>query len=224
MEMSPTSKNALKIGAGLIVIALLLVCGPLMDRFGGSGVAPPIAAPMVTAPPVVEPDVLEAVVAGALVGNSAEELDPQLLAGVTGEQGAEKLPPVVPAVVPAVVPIESKGADVSKSPPSVSAAGPPVVLAATEPLGTPDTNAAPDAFDTLLANNAGLDSRAEDRFPIPVASGGPQSNPFGQLDPGLPRPCDAQGTGCRDLHISGSGFIGAVVRPGIAGDPRGGTP
>ncbi|HEB90091.1 MAG TPA: hypothetical protein ENI85_11010 [Deltaproteobacteria bacterium] len=63
--MSPTSRNTLLIGGALIAIALLLVCGPLSDRFGrrgGDDQEPPAVA---AGPP---PDAVGAAGAAALGG------------------------------------------------------------------------------------------------------------------------------------------------------------
>lgn len=78
MEMSPTSRNTLMIGGALILIALLLVCDPLLDRLGRGGKSVEEAPSVAAGPPLdaLEPaDVLEAVAAGALVGTTVAQTD-----------------------------------------------------------------------------------------------------------------------------------------------------
>ena len=59
MAMSPTSKNALKIGGALILIALFLVCGPLRDRLGSGGKNVEEPPSVATGPPL-EPELMAA--------------------------------------------------------------------------------------------------------------------------------------------------------------------
>ena len=65
--MTPTSRNSLMIGGALIVIALLLTCGPLSGLFGPDAAkveAPPVAA----GPPEGEGESLDAAAAAAGAG------------------------------------------------------------------------------------------------------------------------------------------------------------
>ncbi len=93
MEMSPTSRNTLMIGGALILIALLLVCDPLLDRLGLGGKSVEEAPSVAAGPPpdTLEPaDVLEAVAAGALVGTTVAPTDAATLdaVGAVGAVGA----------------------------------------------------------------------------------------------------------------------------------------
>jgi hypothetical protein len=107
MEMSPTSKNALKIGGALILIALFLVCGPLKDRLGSGGKGVEEAPSVASGPPLepVELDTtgaVEAVAVGALVGSSAPELETAApLPIVTNEDDSPAIPIVVAATTAA---------------------------------------------------------------------------------------------------------------------------
>ena len=92
MEMSPTSRNTLMIGGALILIALLLVCDPLLDRLGLGGKSVEEAPSVAAGPPLdtLEPaDVLEAVAAGALVGTTVAPTDAATLGavGAVGDVG-----------------------------------------------------------------------------------------------------------------------------------------
>jgi hypothetical protein len=66
--MSPTSRNTLRIGGALILIALLLVCGPLSDRFGSAGAAKQEAPSVAAGPPPDAAGPLAAAATGALAG------------------------------------------------------------------------------------------------------------------------------------------------------------
>ncbi len=77
--MSPTSRNTLMIGGALIAIALLLVCGPLSDRFGSRGSdrqEPPAVA---AGPPPDAAGVVGAAAVGALAGATVGEVDVEAL-------------------------------------------------------------------------------------------------------------------------------------------------
>lgn len=76
--MSPTSRNTLMIGGALILVALLLVCGPLSDRLGRGG--KPVGEPpsVAAGPPLDEVDTavaLESVAAADLAAASIAETD-----------------------------------------------------------------------------------------------------------------------------------------------------
>ena len=68
--MSPTTRNTLMIGGGLIVAALLFTCGPLKNMFGGAETSPQVAAgPPADLPAETgTPDAMAGAVAGAAVG------------------------------------------------------------------------------------------------------------------------------------------------------------
>ncbi|MEZ4355362.1 MAG: hypothetical protein R3F16_17100 [Myxococcota bacterium] len=66
--MNPRTRNTLMIGGALIVVALLLVCGPLAGRFGGRQSEPPSVA---AGPPVDAAGAAAVAAAGALAGAEA---------------------------------------------------------------------------------------------------------------------------------------------------------
>jgi len=113
--MDPTSRNrVLMIGGALILIALLLVCGPLEGRFGGEreGTSEPPA--VAAGPPEHALDAVDAAAAGALAGAAlgenagaltdagvAEATDRPVVAGA--EAGAGGASAGSPGPAPAVV-------------------------------------------------------------------------------------------------------------------------
>ena len=78
--MTPTSRNSLMIGGGLIVIALLLTCGPMRGLFGGAPPAtvtepPSVAAgPPEEAPAPADADAADAMVSATAAGDGAARL------------------------------------------------------------------------------------------------------------------------------------------------------
>jgi hypothetical protein len=233
MEMSPTSKNALKIGGALILIALFLVCGPLRGRLGSGGKNVEEAPSVATGPPL-EPvevdttDALEAVAAGALIGTSAPESE--LVAPLEGVKMEDELP-VLPIVAAAATGAAAGAAVVADSGtgsggpvlPPVSAGVPPTNVAAVDPAV-----AAASAFDDSMASRDGSGNAgpAADRFPPPVAAEGDSllalsTEPFGMDSGSLLQPCDSPGTGCQNLRGGGGGGGGGSVTPFGSGSPRG---
>ncbi len=234
--MDPTSRNrVLMIGGALIVIALLLVCGPLQDRIGSdrSGTPlPPVAAgppepaaervPVQPAPnaapeaapvPAVEPAVEEsvegpAVVAMPVVSDSAAGGDVALeTAAAAGAAAAGASAAVETAASAPSVPAEL---------PSVSAAPPPSPTAAAvfdDALGATSLGSVRDEV------GVGPAGAAAERFAPPVASGGPvplgiqAAQQFG-IDSSLRRPCDTPGSGCQNL-VSAGGTGNPPIRPGV---------
>lgn len=218
--MDPASRNrVLMIGGALIVIALLLVCGPLEGRFGGGqpGIDAVETTPDVAAaPPVLEAPAIDPTIdseADARLGAAIGEAD---LANPIDALPVEALPivPVPETVAPDPVPVRPpvKVAKTSPpkvaraEPPPVSAAGPEVAVPLVAVLPTADDGAAraADDFDSSLANmtNA-LDrdgGRVVDRFAPPVDSGprvalAPQGfNAFAL------RPCDNPGAACQNVR------------------------
>lgn len=224
--MSPTQKNTLKIGGALIVIALLLVCGPLSDRWGGGSKveeAPPVAA----GPPVDETEPidldleLDSIMAGALVGNSVDDIEPVAEPDISGN---DELPIAMaaPVVVAAATTGGSGGS--TPQPPPVSAGVPDTPVAASAPPPIPPVDPA-QLFDDSTGRGEGA-GPAKDVFPPPVAQGplGVSIEPFDVANSEL-RPCASAGSGCQSLVGSGVGPIpGGAIRPFGAGNPRGGTP
>jgi len=235
MELSPTSRNSMKIGAALILIALLLVCGPISDRMGGresAGKAPSVAA----GPPVVPVDpsgAVEAVAAGALVGASVAETD----AAASGDGKADDDLPVVVAAATAgaaagaAVAADSGTGGGSVLPPV--SAGVPVPATDVASGGLSEaadaSAAAAEAFDKLLdsemASRGGL-GPAAGRFPPPVAANGDSGQAFASSveafrvgDGELLRPCDSPGSGCQNL--SSASAVGGAITPFGSGSPRG---
>lgn len=224
MTMSPTSRNALKIGGALILIALLLVCGPLSDRFGsgGKGVkeAPPVAA---GPPPAVDStDAITAAATGALVGASVA--GPEAAAGGIEEPIVSQTPIVPIAAVAAASVAGATSAAVAggnghahATPPPVSAAGP--VAAVVEPDVA-------RVFDDALAsaNPLGIGGALVDRFAPPVSAGpalaqNPAGQPFGLTGGDVLLPCDTPGSGCR--NVSPAAIGGGGVNLFGSGNPRG---
>ncbi len=66
--MSPTTRNTLMIGGALILIALLLVWGPLEGRFGTGGSKVDETPPVAAGPPADSAGALGAAAVGALAG------------------------------------------------------------------------------------------------------------------------------------------------------------
>ena len=66
--MSPTSRNTLMIGGALILIALLLVCGPLSGRFGSGGSNVEEAPSVAAGPPSDGAGSLGVAATGAMAG------------------------------------------------------------------------------------------------------------------------------------------------------------
>ena len=231
MEMSPTSKNALKIGGALILIALFLVCGPLSGRFGSGGKNVEEAPSVAMGPPLepVEIDTtgaVEAVAAGALFGTP--DPAPEVVAPLEDVKAEDDLPalPIVVAAATgaaagaAVVADSAAGSGGSVLPP-VSAGVPPTNVSAVAPAA-----AAASAFDDSMASRdaSGNAGPAAARFAPPVAAAGDSllalaTEPFGMESGSLLQPCDSPGSGCQNLNGGGGGGGGSVT-PFGSGSPR----
>jgi len=114
MEMSPTSRNTLMIGGALILIALLLVCDPLLDRLGRGGKSVEEAPSVAAGPPLdaLEPaDVVEAVAAGALVGTTVAKTDAATLDDVGAGGDASDVKAADDSAVVADAGLEDPGDD-----------------------------------------------------------------------------------------------------------------
>jgi hypothetical protein len=225
--MNPTSKNTLKIGGALILIALLLVCGPLSDRFGSGGKKVEEAPPVAAGPPVDESHALDAVVAGALVGSSVDDIEGAAVEDISDDDDLSVL--VAAAAVAAAAAGAATGGSGSggggQALPPVSAGVPDVEAALPIPVVIPpvaDVDAA-DAFDASERSGDGMGGTPNQRFAPPVAAtGGGPVQPFALADSTTLRPCDSAGSGCGSASPA---FIGGGgVTPFGAGNPRGGTP
>ena len=158
MEMSPTSRNTLMIGGALILIALMLVCGPLSDRLGlgGKGVeeAPSVAA----GPPVEEAEdelavVAEVAGAAAGAGVAASAFDDTM----ASSDGLSAAGPVVDRFAP----------------PVAAADGSPLALAAAaQPFGIDSGNLL-QPCDSPGSGCQNLNDRPSRSFP-PAESGPPR--------------------------------------------------
>jgi hypothetical protein len=248
MEMSPTSRNTLMIGGALILIALLLVCGPLSDRFGSGGKGVEVAPTVAAGPPADESGAVEAASIGALIGASVAELDRAALddaeqdedvmglAGAAAEAGNGAEKPLVAAAVAgaaagAGVAIDSgsggggdgagggAGGDAGgEELPAVSAGVP---AAAAGALAADDAANAAGAFDNSLAA-VSASGPATPRFPLPVAAEGDGSpQPFGIESATMLRVCDSSGSGCNSLNTISISIGGGGITPFKPGNPRG---
>lgn len=220
--MSPTSRNVLMIGGALILIALLLICGPLSDRLGDSGQGVHEAPPVAAGPPpdaIRTTDLVEAVAAGALVGRSMQE--PEVAAA-----SEDAAPVEAPVAVPVPVVSETPGSEGGGRPlPLVSAAAPMPIVASEEISGVAPAEQAAGAFDdqlaSLLTSNDELagPGPAVDRFPPPVAAAGAPlaldsaAQSFGFASGKLLQPCDSPGSGCRTVISGQNGGGGGVFLP-----------
>jgi hypothetical protein len=246
MEMSPTSRNTLKIGAALILIALLLVCGPIGDRMGLRGGSVE-EAPSVAAGPQVDPidtsDAVEAAAAGGLVGASFEEVDETDVAAL-GDVKTEDASSVVAAGVAAGAAGAAAGAGAAGDS-GKGGAGPLPPASARVPAtdvasgGISEADAAVaamaaaaqtfnDSLDSAIASHAGAGPAAA-RFAPPVAADGLGQSfastieVFDSESGDFLRPCDSPGSGCQNLNAGGGGpiVIGGAITPFGPGSPRG---
>jgi hypothetical protein len=247
MEMSPTSRNTLMIGGALILISLLLVCGPLTDRFGSGGSGVDTAPTVSAGPPADDSGAVEAASAGALIGASIAEIDVAALddtkpggelmglgeVGADAENGAEAAlaAAAVTGVAAGAIAASESGSGggrdeklpaVSAGVPAVAVAAPVVAgLGALAADGGENTVEAPRAFDNSLASLSPL-GPAKNLFAPPVAAesgGSPQ--PFGIDNASMPRVCDSAGSGCNSLNPVSIGGVGGGVTPFKPGNPRG---
>jgi hypothetical protein len=217
--MDPASRNrVLTVGGALIVVALLLVCGPLEGRLGKKGpveTAPSVASapPEVAMPAVEEPEI----VALPVLPVTDESEDK----GAVGE-GASVVAaaPVVPL---AGVAADDHDADVAKAPPV--SAGPPPVAVVPVVAGPSAAELAQNAFDSSSGDAA--PTSLLDRFAPPVDSGPGTSTLALALDQGfgaggasMLRACDTPGGGCRNSLSSGGPVNIPAGIPPIASGPR----
>jgi len=199
------------IGGALIVIALLLVCGPLEGQFGGGqpGIdavetTPDVAAvpPVIEAPEFDPTPATEAATTGVLMGAAVGESD---LANPLAAQPVDALP-IVPApvsspkaVAPALAP--SAPVKVAKAPaPKAVRADPPPVAAAGP---SPSELAAKD-FDSSLADATNAldrdDANVVNRFAPPVDSGPRVTLAAQGFNAFALRPCDTPGAACQNAQ------------------------
>lgn len=215
--MDATSRNRiLMVGGALVVVALLLVCGPLEGEFGKDRVesTPPVAA----APPLIEPEPEPEVVAVVPAEPIAAD------EGLADEMpAAVESAPVVPVVAAPVV-ASSGSKSPAPTPPPVSAAPPPVVPIVAGPSAA---ELAQNAFDA--AQDEGPKSNLRDRFAPDVDSGPSASllalDSFGQGNAFQIRPCDTPGAACRNPVPRTVARVPAGIPPIVPGSrtPAGGT-
>jgi hypothetical protein len=228
------------VGGALILIALLLVCGPLEGRFGGEreGASEPPA--VASGPPEHGLDAVDAAAAGALAGAAlgenaaaltdagvAEEADRPV--AVAAEAGAAEASAGSPRPEPAVVAGVAAGAGAAAEGTSGGGGGAPgstaSPLASELPPVSAGAAAATTAANTFDEARSTSPSRglgpAVDLFPPPVAGDAPlavasASQPFG-FDSTLLRPCDDPGSGCRNVSASAGPLVVQTPPPVFRG-------
>ena len=243
--MSPTSRNTLMIGGALILIVLLLVWGPLEDRFGTGGSKVDETPPVAAGPPADSAGAL----AGAELGDAVSdvlaeaspdpcdeeavsadgaEIDTSDCPPVAGEDDEDVLSgiggPVVVAAGAAPKPAPAVVVAPRAPTPPVSAGVPDTKVA--EPIAAttdPSPKTTPGDFDVALVtakdSNQGVGPAGKivERFAPPVAA--PADPGFGVVSSmksgPLILPCDAAGSGCR----STSSIAGGGGGGGGGGNP-----
>ena len=208
--MDPASRNrVLMVGGALIVVALLLVCGP------GDGLNNKSDVPSVASAPPVVPEVPAAPSADSIL--AAEEAALGALAGATigesdlGQPEEAALPeqvasaPPAPVVVPPAPVAPSTAKETAAKPPRVAAQGPVTPPAPPVVLPTPvelAEKAAGDFDKSLAQNSNGPGPNLVARFAPPVDSG-PSVSPVVSAAQGFNsfslRPCDSPGSGCQSV-------------------------
>jgi hypothetical protein len=235
--MSPTSRNSMIVGGGLIVVALLFTCGPMQSWFSQSDAGAPETPPVVVAPvvaPAFEPaDSLAAATAGAVAGADVGAASAAAIAADDASGDSEGIAVVAPVVAAAGaagavaaaaatpgsgggsgVPVAAAAPPPPAALPAVSAGAPiaPVVLASAAAAGS---------FDNAFGDDLGSAGKAVDRFAPPVAGEGGTSlaaaiagDTFGVNSGSVRQPCDSPGSGCRNLRgLSGGGDGGGGPIP-----------
>jgi len=241
--MSPTSRNTLMIGGALIVIALLLTCGPWGNLLGGAdGDGEPLPSVAAAPPPQGDAGALDAAIAGAAAGGQLGDSD---VAGTVGggDHGATaplSATTVAAATGAAAAAAASTGGGAAAASTPATSALPPVssgvpitpVAAANTPNPAALAAAAAGAFDDAFDGGGDLAGAgsAADRFPPPVAAAGSAfalvaaSEPFGTGPGGVRQPCDSPGAGCQritsDLTLTGGPGPNPPIIPGVRPTPR----
>ncbi len=219
MEMSRTSRNTLMIGGALILIALLLFCGPLSGRFGSGGQKIDDPPSVAAGPPVDATnatnamEVADSAALGALVGASgADSSGAGNGARLDASPAEDELPPVVALAAAGVVAegmtaTDPDGTGGGSVLPPISAGRPaatPVAAAGPDLAdGTSDAVEAALAFDAADPDGDGI-GPASERFAPPVAAPGDRSFDIAKIEGlglnGVLRPCDSPGSGCQRLN------------------------
>ncbi len=246
--MSRTSRNTLMIGGALILIALLLFCGPLSGRFGSGGQKVDDPPSVAAGPPVDATnatnamEVADSAALGALVGASgADSSGSENGARLDASPADDELPPVVVlaagdadegladagGVAAGTAATDPDGTGGGVVLPPISA-GPPAAtpVAAVGPDladGTSDAVEAARAFDAVDPDGIGP---ASERFAPPVAA--PGNRPFeiakiAGLGSGERLPCDSPGSGCRNVRRGLTGGPGRIPNPGLTRGGRRGV-
>jgi hypothetical protein len=224
--MSRTSRNTLMIGGALILIALLLVCGPLSDRLGSGGSKIEEAPPVAAAPPVDAARALDAAASGALAGGTLGEVRADAVAADAGVGAGEVAAGTAIALGSTVAAVTADGAGSAApaSPPPVSAGVPSTPVAAEAPATAIPALASAagifdDAVDSARDSNDGIGpaGRLVDRFPPPVAAAADSGlRVASSLNDGpLIYPCDSPGSGCRNVAVGGGPRPPGGVNPPI---------
>ncbi|MBC8188150.1 MAG: hypothetical protein H8E78_08115, partial [Proteobacteria bacterium] len=89
--MSPTSRNTLMIGGALILIVLLLVWGPLEDRFGTGGSKVDETPPVAAGPPADSAGALAGAELGGAVSDGLAEASPDPCDEEAGSAGGAEI-------------------------------------------------------------------------------------------------------------------------------------
>lgn len=242
--MSRTSRNTLMIGGALILIALLLFCGPLSGRFGSGGQKVDDPPSVAAGPPVDATnatnamEVADSAALGALVGASgADSSGSENGARLDASPADDELPPVVVLAAgdadEALAGAGGVAAGTAATDPDGTGGGvvlPPI--SAGPPAATTAAAAGPDledgaedageAFDAILFYEPGI-GPASERFAPPVAA--PGNRPFdiakiAGLGSGARLPCDSPGSGCRNVRRGLTGGPGRIPNPGLTNGGR----
>jgi hypothetical protein len=211
--------RVLVVGGALILIALLLVCGPFDGRFGGDrstqSERPPVAA-VLPEGAVVGTEVADEA-AGAVVGGPLAEEGGAPLVDEGADDASDAAATVAAVAAPAgaAAGASSSGSGASSAAAAAASAPPPPVSAGVPPSSDAGLAAAAgagaaaaQAFDEALGSGGGA-APAAARFAPPVGGDSPlqvasASQPFGFDEDSPLRPCDTPGSGCRNL-IGGVG-------------------
>jgi len=228
------------IGSALIVIALLLTCGPLRDWFGGAGGGGETIPPVAAGPPDDAAGTLGAAAAGAVAGAQLGDSD---IAGMAAEEvsvdadagsGVDAADVAAGAAVAGAAAAGSAAAS-SGGGAATSASSAPVLPPVS--AGVPDTEVASAGVESPAALAAAAAASVFDdsfegadavsgagpivaRFAPPVAAVGGSplalsaaSQPFGIQEGGVRQPCDSPGAGCQNILVISNPPLIPGVRP-----------
>lgn len=163
--MSPTSRNTLLVGGALIVVALLLTCGPMLGWFGGTQQSEESLPAVAAAPPADATDALDAATAGAAAGGQAGLLGASALGEGEGA-GAGESAAVGAAADEGTDEVRAAGAPIAGAAAAAAAVGAGAAAAGGAAMAAGGSGAAPAAAPALPAVSAGVPD-------TPVAGAGP---------------------------------------------------